>query len=476
MEDRSTPAVVFTGNYVWNNATVNVTVDDSVPGYYGQYHWNYNVQNDSFASGVAAFAVPLELTGMASNVASDAGWVGSPSGFMGDAALVSWQNGAQPALGIGQSANFWFTTAPTAIGITAGFVAAPGLAVTAGGTLVTAMADAPGLPQAPPPGLLVSSTAYDDIVNTDQWFTLREAVNYVNQLQNQPQKRIAFKSTLAGSTLTMDPALGQFTLSKPIFIDGPVERITIKRDATSQVKHRLFDVGIDNLVKLADLNLRDGEVTTTEGGGAVHSRGYLTVEDCTFSQNKAVGSHGGAIAAFNKSLSVTRSGFTGNSAMFGGGIYIGAQVIANISYSALTLNTALWNGNTPVGAGGGIYIDSSTTADRTIVTLYAVDVSGNTAFGQGGHRRQLPARRGGGHAAHPRRRNNGSEQPGDQHQRQGWWCVFREGRVGARWRNNRLQHRSDGAEHLPPQRDVAHDRDGDNERLRGRVRRLTGSC
>ncbi len=377
------PAIVFTDTYVWNNATVTATVDDNAPGYSGLYHWNYHVRNDSFASGIAAFAVPVEQPGMASNLGSNVGWIGSPDGFMGDQSLVSWEAGAQPALTIGQSADFWFTTAPTALAITAGFVADPGLATTPGGLLVTAMAAPPGLPQAPPPGQLVT-TNLDVVDDFDRWFSLREAVNYVNGLLNQPQQRVAFTATLSGATITLDPTKGQLNLEQAIFIDGPASRITIQRDSGSAVKHRIFDVQTNVIAMLADLNLRNGELDL-DAGGAVRSQGIrLTVENCTFTNNKAVGSRGGAIAALSGSFFVTGSVFTGNSATSGGAIYVGERVSTPISSSSLVLNTAVSSGVAANGYGGGIYIDSSTTAAPTFVTLTGVDVNGNSAAQLGG--------------------------------------------------------------------------------------------
>lgn len=377
------PAIVFTDTYVWNNATVTATVDDNAPGYSGLYHWNYHVRNDSFASGIAAFAVPVEQPGMASNLGSNVGWIGSPGGFMGDQSLVSWEAGAQPALTIGQpaltigqSADFWFTTAPTALAITAGFVADPGLATTPGGLLVTAMAAPPGLPQAPPPGQLVT-TNLDVVDDFDRWFSLREAVNYVNGLLNQPQQRVAFTATLSGATITLDPTKGQLNLDQAIFIDGPASRITIQRDSGSAVKHRIFDVQTNVIAMLADLNLRNGELDL-DAGGAVRSQGIrLTVENCTFTNNKAVGSRGGAIAALSGRLFVTESVFAGNSARLGGALFIDARVTTTISTSSLYFNTATEHG-------GGIYIYSSATVVPTSVTLTAVDMDGNSALSAGG--------------------------------------------------------------------------------------------
>lgn len=380
------PAVVFTDSYVWDDATVIVTVDDNAPGYSGLYHWNYHVQNDSYASGIAAFAVPVELPGIASNLGSSVGWTGSSGGFLGDPTLVSWQT-VGPTLGVGQAANFWFTTAPAGLAVTSGVFANPNLTQTFGGLLVTAMATPPGLPQSPPPGQLVT-TNIDVVDPNDRFFSLREAVKHVNDqpLQVGILPRVAFTATLSGSTITLNPnpnGFGQLELQKDILIDGPAGGITIQRNAGAAEKHRIFDVKENVLATLTDLTLKNGEVGTTEAGGAVRSSGIrLSVENCTFVQNKAVNSRGGAIAALSGQLFVTGSGFTGNSAYHGGAIYIGERVRTTISSSALVLNTAIGDGG--AGSGGGIYISSSTTANPTVVRLTSVDMSGNSATHRGG--------------------------------------------------------------------------------------------
>lgn len=181
--------------------------------------------------------------------------------------------------------------------------------------------------------------------------------------------------------ITLDPAptKGQINLGKPgqtteINIRG--DMTIIQRDAGSANKHRIFDVLANTTVKLTYLELKNGKVDY-EVGGAVRSGGNLTVDGCIFRQNEAMNSFGGAIAAVGGSLDVHGvSQFTGNSATYGGAVYIGERIPADISYTEFVLNTAS-------GQGGAIYILSSTTAEYTTVTLDNVDVNGNVSAGRG---------------------------------------------------------------------------------------------
>jgi predicted outer membrane repeat protein len=220
-----------------------------------------------------------------------------------------------------------------------------------------------------------------DVVADDGKVALREAVTYVNGLTKHPTKLpvVTFAGGLTGATITLDPTKGQLTLDNDIFIDGPVGGITIQRNSGATQKHRIFELNTGYWGKLANLTLRNGLVDSGTGGagGAILSNSQLTIENCTFSQNEATGTRGGAIAAITGTLSITGGGFTGNSSRLGGAIYIDERVSTSISSSSFVLNTA-------TAYGGGIFIFGSTNATPTSVTLTGVDVNGNTAQDAGG--------------------------------------------------------------------------------------------
>ncbi len=392
----SSPSTVFTDTYNWSNfwrsATVTVTVDDAAPGYEGQWKWNYQLTNVSFddspGEGIENFTIPLkdpedygidgaQLT--VGNIETDRpGWVGdvgiSPAHpLMSQDLDIWWVDETGLPIEIGQSANFSFTTVPTAISSGTGWIQNldEGIAVALIGTVAA--------PVAPDPHIVTIKS--DPNAPKDGLVSLREAVKYTLDHQDKG-KTVTFG---VSSPITLDPMKGQIVLGKDnqateINISGWfTETITIQRDAGSQIKHRIFDVLLDTTVTLSNLELMHGKIE--QAGGAVRSKGYLTISECEFLQNEAVSSEGGAIAAIGGSLDiVSASLFTGNSANQGGAIYIGQRVPADLSYSVFVLNSATGQ----FGKGGAIYIQSSTTANPTTVTISNVDVNGNVAPDRGG--------------------------------------------------------------------------------------------
>ncbi|QJW94360.1 hypothetical protein [Frigoriglobus tundricola] len=373
LEEHIVPTVLLSNTYSLGAASVTETVIDNDPSHPGQYRFDFNVTNQSDSSGLTAFAVPVEATTLISASGGAPGWTSSVGVTASD--LVAWQG---PALGIGQSADLWYTTVPTGLGLTNGF-ATDGLGATPSGLLATAMNAAPGAPGAPPPALLVTTNL--DTVNGVR-FSLRDAVNYVNfinQNANQPVMRVAFSQNVAGATITLSSAAGfqQLDLKGNFFFDGADKNVTIQRDGASGVNYRLFTLNAGWYGSFANLTFRNGSLNGVDAGGAIRSYGTLIISGSTFSQNQTVGSHGGAISAESGTLNITGSGFTGNSAASGGAIYINERVSTRITSSDVVLNTA-------TGNGGGIFIYSSTTAAQTSVILTSVHVTGNTSGGLGG--------------------------------------------------------------------------------------------
>ncbi|MBN9518836.1 hypothetical protein J0H58_10010 [bacterium] len=123
LEDRWVPAqVVFEDTYSLTGpqggATVEVTVTADAPGHDGQYLWNYHLTNDSFVSeswpGMGVFFVAAD-PGLVADMGSNVGW--NTNALDTPEPLVYWNTGESgPWLGIGDAADFWFTTAPVGIG------------------------------------------------------------------------------------------------------------------------------------------------------------------------------------------------------------------------------------------------------------------------------------------------------------------------------------------------------------------------
>ncbi len=417
LEGRDVPStLIYSGTFDWNGvASVTETVTQDAPGYEGQYLWDYHVTNESFASGISTFAVPVEDSSMVSNLSSSVGWLGSIGTLLSDPDLIAWQAPAPiggggsigldgvsgggmttdgpglpppppPGLAIGQSADFTFTTAPTAIGLTYGFVSDPNLVSTPGGFVAVPIEGEPPPPeQAPPPALLVSTDVDKDDASK-VGTSLREAINYINENGNaQSEQRIAFAEGLDGKSISLNQILPAIT--KNIYIDGRgIDVTTIERDATKG-SFGLLWVKPGATLKIRGATLSNGYVdfgfNGLSGGGAIYSQGTLTVDTCKFYNNTAAGDannmipgHGGAIWASSGSVSIYSSAFVLNGADFGGAVGTDQGVF-------LRADDSEFFGNTATKSGGALYIGAvDDNQFNTIITH--TDFVSNTAGASGG--------------------------------------------------------------------------------------------
>ena len=117
-------------------------------------------------------------------------------------------------------------------------------------------------------------------------------------------------------------------------------------------------------------------------GGAVYSSSSaasVTVDNCSFSLNQALGGSGGAIYTATGPLVVNNSMFSGNTSATSGGALFSTYPAFTGQTSSLTVTNSTFSGNTAAPfSGGAIYIDGENAAvtDSTF--------SGNTAQGGGG--------------------------------------------------------------------------------------------
>ncbi|MBE7494575.1 MAG: hypothetical protein HS117_06495 [Verrucomicrobiaceae bacterium] len=182
---------------------------------------------------------------------------------------------------------------------------------------------------------------------------------------------VFFAPGLSGQTITL--TTGQLTLSRSVAIDasGVTGGITISGNSNGDNvldpgESRLFDIPAGVTVVLRKLNLVNGianpaDTSVNGRGGAIHSSGQLTVDQCAISACRAT--WGGGIANLG-TLTLTHSTLSGNAATNGGG------GIANAG--TLTLTHSTLSGNA-ASIGGGIYNEDAN------VTLGNSIVAGNTA-------------------------------------------------------------------------------------------------
>lgn len=102
-------------------AEVTLTVVEDEPGYEGLYHWHYVVENVSYGEPGATpswmeYSVDASAVGDADNLQSSLGWEGMVVADPEGSGLIVWDMGDQSPLGVGQTAEFSFTTSPMPVG------------------------------------------------------------------------------------------------------------------------------------------------------------------------------------------------------------------------------------------------------------------------------------------------------------------------------------------------------------------------
>jgi hypothetical protein len=181
--------------------------------------------------------------------------------------------------------------------------------------------------------------------------------------------------TLAAGTYTLtavdndtDGPNGLPSVTGSLSITGAGAEVTIVERAAGAPPFRLLHVSVTGTLTLEGLTLWGGYAATTNLGGAIFSRGFLTITNSTLLGNLASGD-GGAIV-FSGALTITNSTLLGNLANgSGGGIR---------SIGALTIANSTLQGNLANGSGGGIAHSggSLTITDSTL--------SGNSSNASGG--------------------------------------------------------------------------------------------
>jgi len=197
--------------------------------------------------------------------------------------------------------------------------------------------------------------------------SLREALTVANA--SPGMHLIRFAPALHGGTITLSGTqLPELTTQATIVGPG-ASLLAISGNGAS----RLMSIAEGATVVITGLALRDGSThhapESDAHGGAIASRGHLTIRDCVFQDNLARG-HGGAIRA-SGFLTVERTTFAGNHALQHGGAIWNFAGIA-------TLTAGLCRGNTAVLNGGALY-----NHDGTLNVINST-ISANSAAGSGG--------------------------------------------------------------------------------------------
>ncbi len=185
---------------------------------------------------------------------------------------------------------------------------------------------------------------------TGTGISLREAVKYLSA-----GTTITFDPSLSGKTIILTHADGDMEITKNLNIDASALPKGITLDGNNAYRHFLVNSG--NSLDLHSLTLTRAQ-SYDSNGGAIENSGILTLNRCTFSDNRA-NSYGGAIYNSGQ-LTLRQCTLTGNTARFGGAVY-------NVRGSS-TLISSTVSGNAAIDSGGAIItIPGGLTLSNTIV-------------------------------------------------------------------------------------------------------------
>ena len=220
-----------------------------------------------------------------------------------------------------------------------------------------------------------NSSIYVSTQGNDSWDGLNSS--YVSGT-NGPKATIKNATGTLSSNGTIYLANGVYkenniTINNNMTIIGESQQNTI---INGEHKNTIFFITSGVNFSISNLTLTNG--TSNNNGGAIGNYnidysefGILTVNNCNFINNTALGSYGGAIYNGNgDTLIINNSSFTNNTANYGGGAVCNENGILIVTESTFTNNTV------PDG-GGAIVNYNNSTVSECIFTNNTAGTAGN---------------------------------------------------------------------------------------------------
>ncbi len=229
---------------------------------------------------------------------------------------------------------------------------------------------------------LVTSTL-DTIDPGDGVLTLREAL--VAASSEPGGDSIEFDAGLTGMTITLDPNLGQLEIDSDIQIIGlGRDMLTLRRDPSSIIDHRIIHTHAGTNVVISGLTLSDGRLNDqSSGGGAVYCEGNIEINNVMIRNNTSLGLAvgGGGVCAIG-GLIVNDTLFQDNHcAHIGGGLYC-SHADSTITNTQFVNNTGLYGAGAYFSNGTAVvnsttFIDNDAHGSAGSVFCYFADIDFN---------------------------------------------------------------------------------------------------
>ncbi len=149
--------------------------------------------------------------------------------------------------------------------------------------------------------------------------------------------------------MTVDEELtaGTASVTSTIVVEGQGKTVSVASGSTA----RPFHVGTGGDLTLRNITISGGRDTQ---GSTVHSRGTLTMEDCTVTGSTATTDDAGAVIIWdNSTATITRCTFSSNTAGKEGGAI-------NVASGTMTITDSVFRGNTAGYEGGAINLETGT--------------------------------------------------------------------------------------------------------------------
>lgn len=203
-----------------------------------------------------------------------------------------------------------------------------------------------------------------EVVNPTAWNTQDSGTGSLRQTiaDAPPGTTITFDTGLDGQVIDLTGT--QLAISKDLTLDatGLPNGLTLDANGLS----RVFEISSGRTVSIRGLGITGG---ASSDGGAIRNYGSLTLTDCTLDQNSST-SQGGALRNIAGSVTIDGCTLSGNTAGVSGGA-IFSDVLVDISNSTLTGNSAQY--------GGALYV-----AGSSVATLIHTTIAANSVTGIGG--------------------------------------------------------------------------------------------